>query len=194
MGTYDGLIGTPVSGQPISVSQFGVPVRNAINDLDDRVSPLEVQSQRIVARGRRNTSTGNVTTTETGVLRIDNIPVIAGGSYRISTSNMNLDGSVDNDVGTARIRVATGAFGTTATIASTLIGYLRNTIDSAANSNVLNLQAFYFPSSDTYLSVLLSIIRQGGSGNIIIFGSASDLLDLTVEYSGADPGDTGVII
>lgn len=41
MPTYDGLIGVPVGGQPISTSAFGVPVRNAINDIDTRLAILE---------------------------------------------------------------------------------------------------------------------------------------------------------
>jgi hypothetical protein len=41
MGTYDSLIATPVSSQPISVGAYGVPVRNAILDLDRRLSLRE---------------------------------------------------------------------------------------------------------------------------------------------------------
>ena len=38
----------------------------------------------VVARGRRTTSTGTFTTTETGVLRIDNIPVVSGLLYLVT--------------------------------------------------------------------------------------------------------------
>jgi hypothetical protein len=37
MGAYDSLIQVPVPGQAISVSQYGVPVRDAILDIDDRL-------------------------------------------------------------------------------------------------------------------------------------------------------------
>jgi hypothetical protein len=40
MGTYDNII-VPVTGQPVSVGLFGVPVRDAIRDLDVRVGALE---------------------------------------------------------------------------------------------------------------------------------------------------------
>lgn len=41
MGNYDTLISTPVPNQPISTSQYGIPVRNAILDLDNRATLLE---------------------------------------------------------------------------------------------------------------------------------------------------------
>jgi len=37
MGSYDDIL-VPTSGQPVSVSQFGVPVRDAIQDLDVRLA------------------------------------------------------------------------------------------------------------------------------------------------------------
>ena len=41
MGAYDALIGVPVQGQPISSGGYGIPVRDAIIDLDARVSVRE---------------------------------------------------------------------------------------------------------------------------------------------------------
>lgn len=160
-----------------------------VNDLlDDEVSPLP---QGVIARGRRTTSTGNVTTTETGALRVDNIPVYAGRLYKISTSNMNMDTSVDNDAARAAIRYSTSG---NATTSSTLGNYLRNTIDSASQSNVHNLVMFYAPAADATLSILLTLLRQSGTGNIIFFCSGTDILDLVVEDLGLDPGDTGTVI
>lgn len=194
MGNYDS-IQVPVSGQPISSSLFGVAARNAIIALDNRVTPLETQNQRIVKRGRRTTaSIATITTTETPFLRVDNIPVINAGIYRISTSNINMDTSIANDIGAIRCRVATGVLGTAATIASTQIGQLRNTIDDPTNSNVHSMQQFYVATADTYLSVLLSCIRISGTGNLQVFCSGTDILDLTIEYAGTDPGNTGVIL
>jgi hypothetical protein len=40
MGSYDNIV-LPVSGQPISSGQFGVPVKAAINDIDTRLGGLE---------------------------------------------------------------------------------------------------------------------------------------------------------
>lgn len=150
---------------------------------------------RVVARGRRTTPTGNITTTETGVLRVDNIPVFDSKGYRILTSNINLDASVANDIADARIRVVQAVTpGTAATIASTQICHMRTTIDDISQSNVLPVSGYYWPSADGYLSVLLSAQRITGTGNIVVFCSGTELLDLVIEELGADPGDTGVVI
>lgn len=145
----------------------------------------------IIARARRTSSTGNVTNTETGVLRLDSIPVVAGRAYRISTSNINIDGSVDNDVAELKLRINTAG---TATTSSTQIGGLRNTIDSAAQSNKHTLDAFYYPGSNQTISLLLSLVRVTGTGNVIIFGSSVEIMDFTVTDLGVAPADTGVIL
>ncbi len=152
---------------------------------------------RIVARGRRSTVTGNITTTETGVLRLDNVPVRAGRAYLITTNNLNLDTTVSNDIAAARLRAvqATGT-GTTASTSSTLAGQWRNTIDDSVYSNLGVAQAFWLPSSDGFLSVLLSAVRINGSGNIVMYANSvsGELIDMAVLDLGTDPGDTGVVI
>lgn len=145
-----------------------------------------------IARGRRTTATGNVTTTETGVLRIDSVPLIGGNVYKIAVSDINMDTSVANDVGTVRFRIDTT--GAAATITSTQVQQWRNTIDSAADSNVLPAQFFYHPASNETLSVLMSLIRASGTGNIIVFCSSVDILDMEVIDLGVAPADTGVVI
>lgn len=145
-----------------------------------------------IARARRTTATGNVTTTETGVLRLDSVPLIAGHQYEICTSDINMDTSVANDVGTVRFRIdVTGAAATTT---STQIQQMRNTIDNATDSNVIPMQAFYHPASNETLSVLLTLQRASGTGNIIIFCSSVDILDMQVIDHGVAPSDTGVVI
>jgi hypothetical protein len=195
MGTYD-TIGIPVKGQPISSGAYGIKVRDAIVDLDTRVSQVEGLQQTVIKRGRRITSTGNITTTETGFLRLDNIPVQAGRIYQINTANINVDTSVANDIADVPLRVAFSATtGTVATTASAKIGHLRETIDDPTQSNVLPMNAFYVAPSDGYISLLLSLVRVNATGgNLIIFASSTEILDLVVQYAGSDPGDTGVIL
>jgi hypothetical protein len=149
----------------------------------------------LVSRGRRTTATGNITTTETGVLRLDDVAVRSGWAYEIFTNNINLDTSVANDIAAARLRVAFSASpGTSATTSSTQIQQMRNTIDDATNSNIIPMNALYLPGSTGYLSVLLSAIRVAGSGNIVVFASGTDTLELMVRELGEDPGDSGVVI
>lgn len=170
---------------------FGGDVTYAsdVNILDSQEdSPLP---QGVIARGRRTTSTGNVTTTETGALRLDSVPVYAGRVYRITTSNINLDTSVDNDSASVLLRLSTSG---NATTSSTQIGEMRNTIDSAAQSNKHVLNAYYYPSSDATISVLLSLVRKTGTGNIIILASGTEPCDLVIVDEGIAPSDTGVVI
>jgi hypothetical protein len=145
-----------------------------------------------IARGRRTTATGTVTTTETGVVRLDSVPLIGGHAYEFALSDVNVDTSVANDVAAVRFRIdVTGA---SATIASTQIQQLRQTIDNATDSNVLPGQAFYHPASDETLSLLISLIRVSGTGNVIVFCSSTDILDLHIIDHGVAPSDTGVVI
>jgi len=187
-------IPTAVSQQPVPTT-FGASVKSAINDLDARVGTVESIQQVVIKRGRRTTATGNITTTETGFLRLDNIPVKAGNIYQINTTNINVDTSVDNDVGDVKLRVAFSASpGTNATTSSTQIARMRNTIDNLSQSNVLPMNAFYAATADGYISLLLSLVRLAGTGNLVLFASSTEIIDLVVQFGGPDPGDTGVVI
>jgi hypothetical protein len=189
------VITTPIKGQPASSALFGQAVKAAILDLDTRVAKLEGTQQVIVKRGRRITSTGNITTTETGWLRLDNIPVLAGNVYQINTTNINVDTSVDNDIADVKLRVAYSATtGTLATITSTLVGHLRGTIDSASISNIIPMNMFYMATANGYISLILTLQRVAGTGNIIIFATGADFIDFVVQFGGPDPGDTGVVL
>jgi len=190
------VITTPVQGQPIPSVGFGQAVKNAINDLDSRALALETGSQSFIKRGRRNTSTGNVTTTETGILRIDNVPVRAGSIYQISTGELNLDTDVVGTIGTAKARAFYQATtGGVCTVANgTQFGLFRAYQDDATQSNVGNLSCVYIATADGYISVLLTIVRQGGTGNVVAFASSGEPLDLFIQYGGSDPGDTGVVL
>lgn len=194
MGTYDALIAIPVQGQPISTSQYGIPVRNAINDLDTRVITLETDTQKLIKRGRRTTAKTPITT-ESGYARLDDIPVLAGAAYRIMTSMINLDSTVDNEVMTAYCRVLQSASpGTPATTADTAITRMRVFQDANANSNTVPMSAFYFASTAGFLSVLISGQRNTALGTMQFFASAGEPFDLTVEYAGQDPGDEMILL
>jgi hypothetical protein len=192
------VIQTPVSEQPISSSLFGAPVKAAIEDLHLRALTLESNQQSMTARGRRTTTktvAAGSAGTEFGFIRVDNVPVRAGAAYRVMTSGMNMDTDVANDVEWARIRVAQAPTpGTLATTASTQIGSLRIIQPNTTQSNIIPFSCFYFPSADGFASFIVTVRRIAGSGAVDVFGSASEAFDLTIEYSGPDPGDTGVLL
>jgi hypothetical protein len=157
MASY--TIQVPVPGQPISSSLYGIPMRNAVNDLDTRVLSLEANNQKIIKRGRRTSalSVGAITT-ETPYMRLDDIPVLAGVGYRIMSSNVNLDSTVDNDVMFARLRYFFSATtGSPCTVANgTQFAQCRNTQDNNAQSNLIPISGFYFADTSGFISILVS--------------------------------------
>jgi len=186
----------PVAGQPISQSLYGVAVRNAIMNLDLRVAALEASAQKLVKRGKRSTNSGTFTTTETPTLRLDDIPVVAGGAYRVMTSQLAVGSSVVGTSALIRLRyVFSGATGTPATISSTQLGAVRIFQDDTGQINTTSLSAFYFATASGYLSLLVSAVRVGtGTGTLTFYGAGGDAYDVTVEFAGSDPGDSGVVL
>jgi hypothetical protein len=199
MGTYD-AIGVPVSGQPVSSSLFGVAVRNAILDIDARLLKAEVDQQRVLARGRRTTASSSITTAEIGVMRLDNIPVVAGYMYRISTSAINFDITGSTAGGEVIAAIIRAEFSATlpaagATNTSAMLGQTRtNTITDTTNGPILPVSVFYYASTTGYISVRLSASRPSGANACQLFANASNPIDMVIEYAGVDPGDTAVII
>lgn len=78
MGTYDD-IGIPIKGQPISSGAYGVKVRNAILDLDRRMSSVDTTSNT----GKAFATTNLLLTsgTEVAALTISNMTFKAGLAY-----------------------------------------------------------------------------------------------------------------
>lgn len=159
-----------------------------LNDLIDKDSPLPLG---ILARGNRTTSS-STTTTEIGVLRLDDIPIYTGRTYRIWTSPLRMDTSVANDVARAIIRITTD--GSTPTTSSAQICAAQTILPDIASGQSVEISMDYSPAADELLSVLLSVSRQSGTGNISIVGGTGIPIDLMVEDIGLDPGDTGVDI
>jgi hypothetical protein len=146
----------------------------------------------VVARAVR-TSAKTPITSETGYLRLDDIPVVAGYAYKIYTSNLTPDSTADGEIGAIRLRVAQNAApGTAATTSSTQIGMMRDYQDANANGALTPLITDYFAATDGYLSVILTAQRVTALGTFQLFASATEPCHLIVECIGIDPGDTGV--
>lgn len=128
---------------------------------------------------------------ETGVIRFDNLPVVAGRAYHIYTTTLNLQVSAVGLTAEAKVRVATG--GTVATNASTQIGAAR--IEGVAVSvpgDSSTLVTEYYPAADTLLSVLLTWQLIGGAGTVTLIGATTSPIGLFVDDMGTDNGDVGV--
>ncbi len=185
-----------VDGQPARADTFGVPVRASILALDARVSQAETEQQRVIARGRRITAKTGITTTEVGIIRLDNIPVVSGYMYRIGSSGINADitsagPAASDETFTFVCRAELGA---TATTASASLGRIRFTVNSISQGPIIPMTTFYYAGATGTLSVLITGFRQSGTQTYQAFADASNPIDLTVEYAGVDPGDTGVSV
>lgn len=146
---------------------------------------------RCIGRGRR-LSNSSTTTTEIGVLEVDDIPIKAGRLYRIESSSVLLVTSVANDTAVARIRITTD--GSTPTTSSTLLTQSAERIEVTANGGYAHVVGTYAPAVDETLSVLLSVARASGTGNISMNFSSLVPIEVWVMDMGEDPGDTGVDI
>jgi len=157
-----------------------------------RLTPalLNTPPRGIIARANRSSSS-SATTSEVGVLRLDNIPIAAGRSYNIWVSPFVVHSTVANDVVRARLRFSTSGAATTS---SSLLDMWQTSIANTVNPPSASLEAKLESGTNLNVSVLLTIARQSGTGNAsIISGSGPDLeIDLIVEDMGLNVPDTGV--
>lgn len=147
--------------------------------------------RKLVGRAARTTTSSTTTTTEIGVLRLDGVKVKAGRGYRIGGSTYMLSSSVNGDGVMARIRATTD--GSTAAVTSTVLAELLIQTLTAQGSGSGRLERFYYPSADETLSILLSVVRIQGTGNVSIT-AVNNNIDLEVEDIGPDTGNIGVAL
>ncbi|HEY0696520.1 MAG TPA: hypothetical protein VGD43_01780 [Micromonospora sp.] len=158
-----------------------------------RMTParLNAMPKGIIARGHR-TSSSTATTSSVGVLRLDDVPVKSGRSYRVFTSGLTFVGTSGD---TARARITHTTDGSTPTTASTQLGAgCRNRIagTTGPEAPILIASETYHATADGLLSVLLVVTRSAGTGgSVSLFGSSTEPIELLIEDLGTDPGDTG---
>lgn len=184
MTTYP--ITSPTEGTALD-PVWGDDITDSVNDHQTRLETLET-APVLKAIGIR-TSNSSTTTTEIGVLRIDDIPILSGHRYKIETNSITLHSSVANDVVRATIRYTTD--GSTPTTSSTA---LCDAQLSAVNTTfpATNLASgSYVPGSNQTLSALLTVSRQSGTGNAQLLGSATFPIELYINDFGPDSGDVG---
>lgn len=191
MGLYDD-IGIPVKGQRVSSGSFGIKVRNAIIDLDRRVSAYDASTSMGKASSTSNLVLAN--TTEVAALTITGMVFKAGLAYEASFGATIASASVGTLM-QARIRKynATPSSGTewlnfynyraegSAWANALGVGYLLNGTTADITSDVnLNMQASVAAAN--------AITVTAGSTNVRFFiirpiGFASDYSSLGVQVS-----------
>ena len=154
---------------------------------------LNLATQKVIARGRRVTTSAG-TTTIVGIMRLDDKPVLAGRTYKISAGPIQLDSSVANDHIRGLIKYTTD--GSTPTTASaTLPGAVtEGQQDNIAFGETRTIETTYTPAADETLSLLLCVQRINGTGTVTLVGSADFDFEMKIENAGEDVGDTGTDI
>lgn len=150
---------------------------------------------RLGIKDRASRSTDSTATaTEIGVLRLDDVPILAGRIYAIQTTPLGLDSTSTNDEIIAQFRFTTD--GSTPTTASTVLPGGRVQVRQT-DSNVpehKTIYTTYTPAANETLSLLLTVARLAGAGNVRISPDTSGLTAFTVVDLGVDPGNHGTSI
>lgn len=149
---------------------------------------VAVELLKLAQRGRRVSTSSASTGSVVGVLRLDDLQLVAGRAYKI-TALGHPDSSTVTDFLEITVRYSTD--GSTPTTASSVIPGGQVVVRTVSR---LDLSFPYVPGSDEVLSLLLCVARSGGSGNCTLYADATRTTDLMVEDIGPDVGDTGTDI
>lgn len=133
--------------------------------------------------------------TETGVLRIDGIPIRNGYHYEFVSPqvNVNLSAGDATAIGTVRLRFSTSGNATIASGQMPYGGFYRTSQPTSnANTNIFNMVGEYHASADGTLSVILTVIRTAGTSTVGVFASAANPCSLFVYERSLFPATSGV--
>lgn len=192
MGAYENLIQLPISGQPISVSQYGIPVRNAIMDLDRRISAYDASTG--VGKAYSTSILALTNTNETAALTITGQVFRAGYAYK-ATMRMGVRATPANGWLQCRVRkynavVASGAdWGE----------YYRFTGYATASSGlVMSAIGTIYLLNTTALDVTsdVSLVVQASASGVDSFATVNSPRYFTIEPAGfaSDYVGMGVVV
>ncbi len=138
----------------------------------------------------RRTSSKTYTGTEISVARLAPVSLFAGYRYKIMTSPLII-GTVSGETGKANLRYALG--GGTASLSDAILGAVEANCNTAFRPVQAPSFAFtYVPGINIQISVLLTLTRSGGSGNVTLSGASDQPIEMWIEMAGPDTGDTVV--
>jgi hypothetical protein len=169
-----------------SNTQLWTHFQNLATDVDDT---LRTKYGVIAKWKRTSTKTFLAAGSEVPVLRIDNIPLLAGIQYTFETNSV-MGATAANETGILYCRLNTAGLATTA---SASIGSAEWTCDAVfAPRQSITLVAEYSPGSNVTASVLLGLARTGGSGNVDLVGNAGQPIILFCKAWGKAVTVSGV--
>lgn len=140
----------------------------------------------MIAYGSRSSNTASSTAGEIGVLRVDNIQVIANRRYYTVVSAGFYNGN-SNEFVTGRLRYSTAG---AATLTSTQIGAEVPVVSNNFTAQGFTVSGSFVPAASGTASVLLSIARLTGTGSI----RSNGFTEMPIFDGGVDPGNTGVAL
>lgn len=153
-------------------------------DLTALAGDIDPRPLGVIARGRRGSDKTTITS-ESGVLRLDDIPIIAGRLYRV-WGQFSVNNQTVRVIPTLRYTTD----GSTPTTGSTVMEEaVFNSTAVASTGGTARVSGLYTPGSNQTLSVLLTAQSSGAA--ITVFGASNEHCDLIIEDCGIDPGDTG---
>lgn len=160
-----------------------------------RASVLALVFAPIVGFGER-TSNGTATTTgEKTFLRVDDISIIAGQAYEITTSPLIFQSTVASDLLQVNVKFSTSGAATTSSALLTVLaqkvhaGGAVGTVAQGTASLTITYNALV---TSTSASLLLSYQRGSGSGNVLIQAASDIPAQVTMKWIGTSKADTGV--
>lgn len=156
---------------------------------------IDAGPQGIIAWGQR-TSSSTATTTEIGVLRLDDISLSTLRAFRVWTPPLNFTSSTSTDDVRCRIRFT--ADGSTPTTSSTILPGSTigaNINGGGAKTPIIPISTKYAPAGGNELfSCLLCVTRNAGAGSASIFGDATVVIEIIIEDIGMNVTDVGTDI
>lgn len=137
----------------------------------------------VIARYARATNKGTFTTTETGIVRIDDVAMLAGRAYSIRYPRIRASSSVAADRIKWHCRINSAGL---AVVGSTLIAR-----SEGIAGDSMHLEVIRYPAVDENLSIWLGCLRVAGTGNITALGADEGGLEVLVEDLGVSVGFNG---
>lgn len=146
---------------------------------------LNAATVKTIARGQRTTNPAAFTA-ETGVLRIDDVPMIAGRLYRVAVGPIYVTSTTGTDDWIGRLRWT--ADGSTPTTSSATLELVVQDVFQTTT-----MEAYIADLVDFTFSVTLTLARQAGVGNLTL-DAATQPVRMVIQDIGRDPGNVGVAL
>jgi len=142
-----------------------------------------------IYRAYRSTAAGPTSgTTELAILRLSNMALVDGRTYRVEVSECRHDQSVSTDHFKWNLRYSTSGDATTS---STVLTRSEGTADTDTLPPIIG---YFRPTADGTYSVLVSILRTSGTGTATTVPDDENDLSIVVYDMGFEVADTGTVM